>query len=280
MGTFWGSTYDSTMAQPTRRGIDREDGCEQVTVMSYGCAAWSLNAMVLFASLAACGAASPPSAAPEGSHPGSEVRGSGAESNAVAVHGNSTPIDDHALPSACADATAPVCTPPGDFVERLCDRPYQDVALSLFAGGTPFTRGYLRGKLDELTWGEEVLIVRFRGPQKGGIIVGSNLGTYDVLRWDGSCSIAVDADMITRAKPASPKAARIRWHRMGARTQDALVAASEPVKRARAKRGKECQGAMTGDVSAACDKADDTLTNAVVEYVRAGGALPPPDDVP
>jgi len=194
--------------------------------------------------------------------------------------GTSTPTDDPGLPSECADASASVCTPPGEFVDRLCERPFQDVTLSLFARGTPFTRGYLRGKLDELSWDEEVLIVRSRGPQKGGIIVGNNLGTYDVLRWDGSCARAVEAQMITRTKPASPKTARIRWQRMGARTQDALVAANEVVKRARTKRGKECKGAMTGEVSAACDKADDALTNAVTEYVRSNGTLPAPDDMP
>jgi hypothetical protein len=196
------------------------------------------------------------------------------------VKGTSTPTDDPGLPSECADPAAPVCTPPADFADRLCDKPYQDVALSLLARGTPFTRGYLRGNLDELTFDEEVLIVHFHAPQKGGIVVGSNLGTYDVLRWDGSCSRGVEAEMITKAKPASPKVARIRWNRMGARTQDALVAASDAVKRARTRRGKECKGAMTGEVSAPCDNADDALTNAVVDYVRAGGALPAPDETP
>jgi hypothetical protein len=222
-----------------------------------------------------CAAASAPSATPASVSPAREA--SAQSGRAV---GTSTPTDDPGLPSECADVAAPVCTPPSDFVDRLCERPFQDVTLSLFARGTPFTRGYLRGKLDELSWDEEVLIVRSRGPQKGGIIVGSNLGTYDVLRWDGSCARAVEAQMITRTKPASPKTARIRWQRMGARTQDALVAANEAVKRARAKRGRECKGAMTGEVSAACDKADDALTNAVAEYVRSNGALPAPDDLP
>jgi hypothetical protein len=230
---------------------------------------------ILALSVVGCAGTSPPTSTPasipslrEASAP--DGRGTG----------TSTPTDDPGLPSECADAAAPVCTPPGDFVDRLCERPFQDVTLSLFARGTPFTRGYLRGKLDELSWDEEVLIVRYRGPQKGGIVVGSNLGTYDLLRWDGSCARAVEAQMITRTKPASPKTARIRWQRMGARTQDALVAASEAVKRARTKRGKECKGAMTGEVSAACDKADDLLTNAVAEYVRSNGSLPAPDDVP
>ncbi len=229
--------------------------------------------------LAACAGASPSSVAPGGASP-SETSAPGSTGGVATVKGTSTPTDDPGIPSECADPAAPVCTPPADFADRLCDKTFQDVALSLLARGTPFTRGYLRGKLDELSFDEEVLIVHFHAPQKGGIVVGSNLGTYDLLRWDGSCSRGVEAEMVTRTKPASPRVARIRWNRMGAHTQDALVAASDTVKRARTKRGKECKGAMTGEVSATCDKADDALTNAVVDYVRSGGALPAPDDMP
>ncbi len=230
--------------------------------------------------LAACAGASPSSVVRAGTAPSSETSAPGSGGAVATVKGTSTPTDDPGLPSECADPAAPVCTPPADFADRLCDKTFQDVALLLLARGTPFTRGYLRGKLDELNFDEEVLIVHFHAPQKGGMVVGSNLGTYDVLRWDGSCSRGVEAEMVTRTKPASPRVARIRWNRMGARTQDAIVAASDTVKRARTKRGKECKGAMTGDVSASCDKADDALSNAVVDYVRSGGALPAPDEVP
>jgi hypothetical protein len=34
---------------------------------------------------------------------------------------------------------------------------------------------------------------------------------------------------------------------------------------------------MSGDVSLACQKADQALTDAVVDFVRDGGALPAPD---
>jgi hypothetical protein len=160
-------------------------------------------------------------------------------------------------------------------VDRLCARPHQDAALALFAKGTPFTRLYLRGKLDELVLDEEVLAVRFHEPQKGGMVVGSGNGTYDVLRWDGSCSSAVEGEMLSRARPNRPRTALVKWHRMDGGLQDKLVASSDAVKRAHAKRGKECKGAMSGDVSAACEKADRELVDAVVEYVRQGGALPP-----
>jgi hypothetical protein len=182
-----------------------------------------------------------------------------------------------ALPTACADSSTPVCTPPSSFVERLCAQLHQDATLALFAGGTPFSRMYLRGKLDELASDEEVIALHYHGVPKNGIQVGSAAGSYDVLRWDGTCSQAVDADMLTRTRPSRPKTARVQWHRLGEKTQTALIVASEAVKHAHAKRGKECQGAMSGDVSASCEKADTALIEAIVEYVRGGGSVPPPD---
>jgi hypothetical protein len=136
---------------------------------------------------------------------------------------------------------------------------------------------YLRGKLDELTTDEEVIALRFHGVPKNGIVVGSGAGTYDVLRWDGSCSIAVEAELFTKTAPPRPRTAHVQWHRLGDKTQSALIGQSDAVKRAHAKRGKECKGAMSGDVSAACEKADAELVQAVVEFVRGGGALPPPE---
>jgi hypothetical protein len=153
------------------------------------------------------------------------------------------------------------------------------MALALFSKEKPFTRLYLRGKLDELDLDEEVLALRFRGQPKGGMVVGSGNGTYDVLRWDGTCSTGVEAEMLSRTRPAQPKTAVVRWHRVSASIQDALIASSEAVKRAHTKRGKECQGAMSGDVSASCQRADDALVAGVVDYVRTHGGLPEPDGI-
>ncbi len=169
---------------------------------------------------------------------------------------------------ACADPAAAVCVPPGAFVERLCEKAHQDYALALFSRDSPFTRLYLRGKMDELVMDEEVLALRFRAPQKGGIVVGSGNGSYDVLRWDGTCSTGVEAEMLSRSRPPQSKTATVRWHRIAERVQDALIASSDAVKKAHAKRGKECQGAMSGDVSASCERADKALVAAIVDYVR------------
>jgi hypothetical protein len=103
---------------------------------------------------------------------------------------------------------------------------------------------------------------------------------YDLLRWDGTCSRGVEAEAIGRARPARPRSARVQWHRISPALQDALIAASDPVKKAHARRGKECQGAMSGDVSKGCVEADRALVDAVVEQVRTHGGLPAPDALP
>jgi hypothetical protein len=234
---------------------------------------------------AACGGSStaqadPATAAAAGSAPASSAASTEAPAATTADAPSAAPSDAPsaaaAFPTACADKAAEACTPPGDYVERLCARPHQAVALALF-GKTPFTRLYLRGKMDELVFDEEVLALRYHALPKGGIQVGNSKGSYDVLRWDGTCSRAVDVEMLTKTRPPHPRAAKVQWHRLADKTQTALITASDAVKKAHAKRGKECKGAMSGDVSATCEKADAALVDAIVEYVRGGGDVPTPD---
>jgi hypothetical protein len=210
------------------------------------------------------------SASPGSASPGSPPAASQDAPSSSAAH----------LPGACSDPASSVCTPPGDFVERLCAKLNQDAALALFSRETPFTRMYLRGRLDELDFNEEVLALRFHGPQKGGMVVGNGSGTYDVLRWDGTCSRGVEAEMLGGTRPGRPRSAHVPWHRIGAAIQDALIAGSDAVKHARARRGKECQGAMSGDVSKSCEAADQALVDAIVDYVRTHGGLPEPAVLP
>jgi hypothetical protein len=238
----------------------------------------AMLAALPFAVSAGCG--SPPAAQPLPVVSAAPATSASATGPAAAASTDSADLAADSptpLPVACESKSADLCTPPSKFIERLCAKPRQDVALSLFQKSSPFTRLYLRAKVDELLFDEEVLALRFHGQPKGGMIVGSGNGTYDVLRWDGSCSTGVEAEVFARARPPNPRAALVRWHRVGERTQNALIASSDAVKRAHAKRGKECKGAMTGDVSAACEKADAALADAIVEYVRSGGALPGPE---
>jgi hypothetical protein len=228
--------------------------------------------------LVACGGSVSAPSAPSSPAPVAADPGIATTSNAPPDGpSSSSPAPSAALPTTCAVSTVDVCMPPASFAERLCAKLHQDAALALFAGTMPFSRMYMRGKMDELAADEEVLALHFHGVPKNGIQVGSAAGSYDVLRWDGTCAMAVDADMLTKNRPPRPKSARVQWHRLNDKTQTALIVASEAVKRAHARRGKECQGAMSGDVSASCEKADAALVEAVVEYVRGGGTVPPPD---
>lgn len=235
--------------------------------------------MGLFVGVAACGGGQSHPADPAPTATQAATSAAAPTPTSTPTTGTSTPTDAPAgIPTACANPSAPTCTPPGDYVDRLCAKPHQDIALALFSKATPFTRVYLRGKLDELSLDEEVLAVRYRAAPKGGVMVGNSTGTYDVLRWDGSCSTGVEAEMVSRSRPGKPRTSGVKWHRVSTRIQDALIAASDAVKRAHAKRGKECKGAMSGDVSVGCEKADQGLTDAVVDYVREGGTVPEPDD--
>ena len=238
----------------------------------YAAAVRSISAILVLVTTVGCGREAPakaPATVPVSASPAPLPEQAPADTPPIASAGAPA-----ALPTTCANSDAHGCTPPSPFVERLCDKAHQDVALDLLRGGTVFTRLYLRGRLDELVFDEEVLAPRFHAPSKTGMVVGSGLGTYDVLRWDGSCATGVEAEAVTQSRPPSPRAARVKWHRIAPKAQDALIAGSDAVKRAHAKRGKECRGAMTGDVSAACEKADALLSEAVVDYVRHGGRLP------
>jgi hypothetical protein len=223
----------------------------------------------------ACGGSHAP--APASPSPSDSASPADSASSAPAADAPPAPAPSTGLPTACANPSASTCTPPSDFVDRLCTKPHQEIALALF-GKTPFTRLYLKGKMDELSFQEEVLALRFHGQAKGGMQVGSGNGSYDVLRWDGSCSMAVDADILGTSAPSGrPKAARVLWHRIGDKMQSALITGNDAIHKAHSRRGKECQGAMSGDVSAACQKADNALVDAIIDYVRGGGTLPAPD---
>ena len=192
------------------------------------------------------------------------------------------------IPGACAGGVMDPCVPEADFVKRMCNGMFPDVALILFAKGSPFTRGYLKGDVDgwnadgasaraKLLFDEEVLVLRKRDSGKGGMQV-SGSGGYQVMRWDGYCYTLEEGSLATRA-PAKPKTSAIPWRFMENSTKDALLA-DAGVKTAYEKRGKECKGAVSGDVTAACQKADEALSAAIVKAVRDGISVPTPGKLP
>src|ERR1051325_2335717 len=94
-----------------------------------------------------------------------------------------TPPPVASFPDRCADEGAPgICSPPLTFARDICGgfaRP--EIALKLFAKGSPWTRAYLRLNVDgwyagghsarvALKFDEEVVVLHHPNP-KGGIVI-------------------------------------------------------------------------------------------------------------
>jgi hypothetical protein len=200
----------------------------------------------------------------------------------------SAPEEDtrEAIPTECAGPDP--CVPDAGFVKKLCSGSYPDVALVLL-GKTPFARMFLRTDVDgwnadggtstraRLHLDEEVLVLKRRAAAPNGIVVGAG-ASFLVMRWDGNCYTLEEGELTTKRPPAV-KYGPIPWRFYSERTKDALLK-SPKVLSAFQKRGKECQGASTGEVSRACEVADTALSGAVVGEVRGGLELPTPDHRP
>jgi hypothetical protein len=193
------------------------------------------------------------------------------------------------IPASCATNDG-VCTPDADFASRMCNGSFPDVALVLFQKDSPFTRMYLRGDVDgwnaegglsarsKLTFDEEVLVLKRREAPKNGIIVGGAGAGYLVIRWDGNCYTLSDGELTTR-KPPAAKHSSISWRYLGERVRDSLTQ-NPRILAAYQRRGKECKGATSGDVSKTCEQADAALSAAIVLEVRGGLAVPTPEKIP
>jgi hypothetical protein len=238
--------------------------------------------------LVACGSpgkpASPASGAPETTEAKTEERDAGAPSSAASA----APAPS-GVPMSCASQDGSVCLPDAGFVKRVCNGSYPDVALLLFSKDAPFTRVYLKGDIDgwnaeggasaraKLFFDEEVLALRRREAPKNGIVVGAG-GGWLVMRWDGNC-YTVEDNEVSQKRPPSPKHAPMPFRFYGDRTKNALLE-SEKVLAAFKRRGKECKGATSGDVTKACEQADAALSLAIVTEVRGGKTIPLPEKLP
>jgi hypothetical protein len=208
-------------------------------------------------------------------------------STAVATGGTASNEPPHIIPGGCASNDP--CVPDAVFTKRLCDASFPDVALLLMSKSMPFTHAYLRGDVDgwnaeggasaraKLKFDEEVLLLKKRSGQSNGIQV-SGTGGYQVMRWDGNCYTLAE-DEVTTHKPPVAKWAPVVWRFLAPATKDALLDNAQ-VKAAYDKRGKECKGAVSGDVTSACEKADADLSAAVVSAVRSGVVVPTPPRIP
>ena len=192
------------------------------------------------------------------------------------------------LPKGCARKDP--CQPPRPWVDHLCQDVRPSMAVYLFQKDQPWDRRYLRGKTEAinasggatregwLAFDEEVLVLQMKRADPNGMQVSGASESYYAMRWDGSC-VTLSGEEVTATVPPSPKHAFVTWRFLDSNVKDALEE-SESVKKWHRARRKECKGATMGEVSKACVKADAELSDAIVEYVRSGGKIPVPENLP
>ena len=236
--------------------------------------------LAIFAVFAiACGGSAPPVE--------SGAKAKGPAGVKVAKRASKSAAKEAPVPSRCIKRKG-ACMPPVKWAERLCQDVYPDLALYMFRKGSPWDRFYMRVGLnavngwgptvpENLVQGEEVIPINYRG-QRDGFIVEGSLGTFDVLRWNGSC-VTLDLGEVTTNAPGQPKNPRIEWRHLSDSTQDALMA-NEEVADAVRSRQRECKGASIGKVTAECERLDRELAGVIARYVRNGGGVPLPQSHP
>lgn len=206
----------------------------------------------------------------------------------AAPSASAAPVDaPKTIPMSCAGGKTDPCVPDAAFVTRLCNGAFPDVALVLMQKQTPFTRAWLKGDVDgwnadgasaraKLFFDEEVLVLKKR--EQGGGMQVSGSGGYQVMRWDGFCYSLEDGTLSFKAPP-KPKNGSINWRYLENPTKDALLG-DAAVKAAYDKRSKECKGAISGDVTLTCQRADEGLSAAVAVAIRNGLSVPTPQKLP
>jgi hypothetical protein len=237
-----------------------------------------------------CGGSAPPAKSsdekPKAASAGDaseEAESSGDESEDEAEDGGPIPTD-------CAKPSGG-CYPSMKFVKRLCDGSYPGVALVMFSGGTPWKRAYLAVREvdpvnafggvaggEALVMNEEVIVLFEKSGNLGGMEV-TGSGSYQVLRWDGTCATLASGEL-REQRPGNAKAAKVTWRYLDKPIKKALREESRISEAVRARK-KECKGATMGTVSAKCEKLDQALTETIVDVVREGNVkLPTPAKVP
>ena len=129
---------------------------------------------------------------------------------------------------------------------------------------------------DKMRRGEEVIALR-RHNSRGGFQT-SDIGGYDVLRWNGACATVHDGEF--QIRPLSDVGhARLEWREIGLPIRQALEA-DEGVSATYEERRRQCKGISLGRVTADCEDYTKKLVDEVVRYVRDGGRLPKPAKQP
>jgi hypothetical protein len=197
------------------------------------------------------------------------------------------------IPTRCAKGkkNRGECLPPQGWVKRLCDDVYPDVALHMFAPGTPWKRLYMLSRAEpvnasggasllgeRMERGEEVIALKRRSESDGQIQVGDNNAGYDVLRWNGACATIHDGDF-AEDRPSRIVQSKVEWRRLGLPLRQHLEA-QPAIGAAYSARSKSCHGFSMGKVTGDCESNDRLLWEEVVRYVQTGAELPPATRLP
>jgi hypothetical protein len=240
--------------------------------------------LVALSLLTGCGSSpEPPPASPDQKQAKSRPKGKSQKTKAA-----SPAQDKFGLPARCEKKRWP-CLPPPQWVAKLCEDVYPDVALHMFAPRSPWQRFYMLKNAepfnasggaslmgDKMRRGEEVIALRRHNARSG--FSTSDIGGYDVLRWNGACATVHDGEF--QIRPLSDVShARLEWRGLGLPIRQALEADSG-VSATYEERRRQCKGISIGRVSADCEDYTKKLVDEVVRYVRDGGSLPKPAKQP
>lgn len=193
------------------------------------------------------------------------------------------------VPTTCSGANG--CYPDASFTERVCRGKFPDLPLAFFKKGAPWQKLYVKAEAVEpvnayggprsemwMNFGEEVVVLRKRGPGATKGVHMSGPTDLDVLRWDGTCA-TIREEMFVSYIPGDMTSPRIVWKYLDDPIQDGLLK-NAMVERAQATERKQCRDSSPSQPSPACDKAMRKLTDAIVIAVRLGIELPPSQSSP
>lgn len=211
-------------------------------------------------------------------------------SSAGAKKAKSEQPQPKALPTECV-TLGDMCFPPSDFVDRLCARNHPDVAVYMMGPGQPWTHRYVRveeaqavnpitGRVGaaKLTFGEEIIVLRYRKGAVVGPIQVTGTERYEVLRWDGSCAALEEGEFVEKVPEQQRRYVVPTWTRISDGYRKLLLEQSA-VAEADERRKADCKGAGLGRPPK-CHKAIEALNRTVAEVVHEGIELPLPEPIP
>lgn len=194
------------------------------------------------------------------------------------------------LPTECIQS-GDLCFPSSEFVDRLCAHNHPDVAVFMMGPGQPWTHRYVRveeaqavnpltGRVGaaKLTFGEEIIVLRYRQGVTEGPIQVSGTERYEVLRWDGSCAALEEGELVDDVPKHQRRYVVPTWNRISDTYKQVLLK-NEAISEAEKRRKADCKGAGLGRPPK-CHQAIEALNRTIAEVVRDGIDLPLPEELP